>query len=152
MDTRMGVLEQRFFDSKKENTSFRDNMVRDFDRLRSELSSIDMSAFEAEVRNDLQRTAANIRKEISDEHKGFDSIVSRMTAIEQSFHELERMKNFMETVDIRGLRRDMEVVKTRQKWVEEGLEHLNIVPLHDKLTEIENKVKNLRSVEPTIIE
>lgn len=152
IDTRAGVLEQRFFDLKKETNGFREMMIRDFDKFRAGMSSLDMDAFEGEVRNDLQRTASNLRKELQENLKGLDSMSVKMNEVEESVSDLKRAKNDMDMLNLRDLRRDVEIVKTRQKWIEENLENLNITPLHDKLTEIENKVRTLRTASATIIE
>ena len=127
-------MRKEFEDMKKRSASFnaqemKENILGEFEKINNELvESIEKK------RNEMQR------------------MEQETAAMREGIMSLKGLEERVKGMDSEGITRDLEILKTKTKWLEEQIEGLNIRPLHDRMQELEAELRRVTSSSPMIVE
>jgi uncharacterized phage infection (PIP) family protein YhgE len=124
----------RFEDMEKRSASFdaqevKDSIVTEFEKINTDLvESIEKKKSEIQR---LEQETAQMR----------EGILS-----------LKNLEGKLKDMDSESITRDLEILKTKTKWLEDQIGEINIKPLHDRISELETDLKRITSNSPLIVE
>ena len=65
---------------------------------------------------------------------------------------LQGLEEKIKGVNTENISRDLEILKTKTKWLENQVEGLNIKPIHDRIVELESELKKVSGSSPIVME
>ncbi|RLJ10345.1 MAG: hypothetical protein DRP15_00210 [Candidatus Aenigmatarchaeota archaeon] len=84
--------------------------------------------------------------------KTIEELEARMISLENELRSLKDVENQMKTLDVKGLRRDLEALKARTEWLENFVNGFSIEPFMEKIHEIEATIQRVKALSPIVIE
>lgn len=152
-EDRMEIL---YDELMKMHNEFRQG-VREIKQWRDEVQSMKKD-FEGDaslgggVKKKLSHMDRNIKEILAESERERERLEADITEVKQLLRELADVRNQMKSLDIAGLRRDLESVRTKQEWLEKSLDGFDLEPLKERLKELEHKLSMMRVSSPLVIE
>ncbi len=122
---------------------------REMEMLRSELESSSVKRLQEGFHRDVSNIKSQLNKVIID-GRGLEERISS---------EMEELKSGMEApkpggpgINVEELKRDLEIIKTKQEWIENNIERIDIKPLLMKMEELEHRIRVMRVSSPIVLE
>ncbi len=144
----------RLFKNMKQHSSPKKvaELEKGFNHLKEAMEDFNVKALE----EDIFRKFAEFNRKLSHSVEGQNSVIENLeiefSALRKSFEDFEVFGKELEEADIIALKRDVESLKTKAEWLELELSRLNTRPLTERVEELENRLRTMRIVQPTIIE
>ncbi len=92
----------------------------------------------------------------SGRYEDVDELVERMKVeiktLREGMDETKQAKEHVDNMDVSNIRRDMEALKQKSKYIEGHIERIDVRPLVNMIQEVENKVERLKASSALIIE
>ena len=128
--------------------------------LSSELSEVKKSvtphAKIKEIESDFYKEIRSLKADIRDLSKQVSDSAertgNRMDSMENGLAELRKLEEHVKKVDVMGVRRDIESMGARQKWLENRMESINLDGIIEKITELESLIQGIKAASPIVIE
>jgi division protein CdvB (Snf7/Vps24/ESCRT-III family) len=128
--------------------------------LSSELSELRKSATPREktreIESDLYKEIRSLRNELKEFSKqaseGFEKTGNRMDSMQAGLTELRKLEEHVKRVDVMGVRRDIESLDSKHKWLENRIDKIDLDSLIDKIAELENVIMVIKANTPLIVE
>ena len=76
----------------------------------------------------------------------------KMNTFEGNMEDMKKVEDHIKRLDLKQLRREIEILKTKEHWIMDNLEKLDIDPVFEKIQEIEHNIKLLKATSPFVIE
>ncbi len=143
-----GITESKLGEINKKIRMF----GKELEMLRSQVEDSNVKKFEEKFQREMGAMKSQVNKVIID-GKGLEERLSS---------EMEDLKNGpgipkpeggqVKGPDMEELRRDLEIIKTKQEWIENNIERIDIKPLLRKMEELEHKMRVIRVSSPIILE
>lgn len=80
-----------------------------------------------------------------------DRVMGDIRSLKMDIDSLKKTHDSLGKMDVSGLRRDIESLKTKNKWLEQQISNIDIEPIYDMIKEVDRKVSSGGSG-PVIIE
>jgi hypothetical protein len=130
-----------------------EEMVRGIESEVSKSPQVDTGAIDRKFSSQLERIEAAMKNTVSKSREDVDRMAGDIRNLKRDVEEFRKTRDVMNTMDISGLRRDIESLKSKATWLEKQMENLDIEPLYELIKEIEGRVSSAsRSQSPVIIE
>jgi len=131
-------------------------IVKEINNIRNELKTKinenSVKDFEDGVYRELETLNKIIRDSVKDSSEYSRRINIELSAIEEKMKNLESGHEKIKGVSSEGLLREIEILKAKQKWIEDNIEHFNLEPLHEKIADFERRLNMMKINSPLIIE
>ena len=88
-------------------------------------------------------------KQVTDKMENFSS---QMKSFETRMDEIRKIEDHIERLDLKQIRREIEILKTKEHWIVDNLEKLDMDPIFEKIQEVEHKINLLKATSPYVIE
>ena len=95
----------------------------------------------------LARTSCTLTTADNDE-----KAANRLDSMEKQVAELRRLEEHVKKVDVNGVRRDIESLDAKHKWLENRMDSINLDGIIEKITELEALIQGMKAVSPIVIE
>ncbi|MBN2102349.1 MAG: hypothetical protein JW716_05765 [Candidatus Aenigmarchaeota archaeon] len=125
------------------------NIKKDVD---SRITENAVKDFENEVYRELETMNKTIRDSVKNNTEYAKRVNIELSAIEEKMKNIERGHETIKGIDPGSLIREIEMLKGKQKWIEENIEHFDLEPLHEKIADFERRLNMLKINSPLIIE
>lgn len=119
---------------------------KDVEMLRNDIESSSTKKLEEE----LDRQVGSLRSEVN-------GLAAKSKALDQRLASAENVKGGVPmppvpTKDTQKFLRDMEIIKTKQEWIENNIERIDVRPLMKKMEELEHRIRVLKVSSPIVLE
>ena len=85
----------------------------------------------------------SLKKGMDDwDRKGYPTVTGKDLGI--TLEDIEKM-------NIGGVRRDLEILKTRQQWLENSIKRFDVKPLYEKIEDIEHVLRRFKMSSPVVV-
>ncbi len=124
-----------------------DSLKREVKKSREDIEDMVRSETDGMEKNLEKRIEAipEIQNSIKEIRASINSLSGRMNDIEKRSEEIKGL-------DIPGLKRDVEALKEKSRWLEESVEAIDMKRIMDMMKEVENRIESLRVSSPLVIE
>ena len=95
---------------------------------------------------------SQINKVIIDGKGLEERMLSEIEDLKKGTENMEKLGGQFKSFDLGELRRDLEIIKTKQEWIENNIERIDIKPLMRKMEELEHRIRVIRVSTPIIVE
>ncbi|MBI4020060.1 MAG: hypothetical protein HY367_01900 [Candidatus Aenigmarchaeota archaeon] len=136
---------QRAFDTAMERVS-------EVYEWKKENEALDIDAIRNEFANQFEKINSAIKTSLSKNNELRENMEIELKTLKALMGQSEAFERQAKEVDLKGMRRDMEAVKTKLQFLERHMENMDLKGVIEKLGELEDKLKGLRSGTPVIIE
>ena len=127
-------------------------LKREMEMLMGELESSKVKKLEEE----LERSIGNLKSRIAGvavESKGTDVVFdSEIEKLKKDIETMREIEKHIRGLNLQEIRRDMEIIKTKQEWIENNIERIDIKPLLRKMEELEHRIRVIRVSSPIVVE
>jgi hypothetical protein len=127
------------------------DLQKDFKQLEKSQSMV-INEDLAEVYVNIQKMNERIHENLREVTKRIDDFELKAKSIKELAERLDKNQKEVEDVDIKDMRRDIEVLKQKMDWIEEGIDKINVKPIFERIEEIEHMMQTFKVSNPVIIE
>lgn len=153
IETRQSEIDQKI---NKINESVKkidpEKWKNELDNFKKRFEKMDVKVLEEEVRKEFEQINNNVKEMLkkSDEEKG--KLETDVRNLNEKIESVTKLQKTIEELGIANIRRDLEILKTKQQWLESNLEKFNLKPIYARLQELENKIKSISFSSPVVLE
>lgn len=108
--------------------------------------------FEEEVYKQFKSINSSIKDIIANSKEKTEKAESEIKILKDSIEETKRLEEEVKRMNIKSIMRDLEILKTKNQWLESQIEKIGTGPLYDRIQELEHKINTLRASSALIIE
>ncbi len=114
---------------------------------------IDVRGLEDKISNEIQTINKGVMDNVSKSRHEIDRMGGDIRNLRRDIEEFKGLTSKLDNLDVTGLRRDIESLRERNKWLEQQINSLDMEPLYELIKEVEGRVAmSSRSAAPVIIE
>ncbi len=125
---------------------------REIEMLRGELESSKVRKLEGEFQRNIGNLKSQLNKVIIDGKGLEERLGSEIEILKKETGDLGKTGEHVKGLNIEELRRDLEIIKTKQEWIENNIERIDMKPLLRKMEELEHKIRLIRTSSPIVLE
>ncbi|MBU0898678.1 MAG: hypothetical protein KKB03_00735 [Nanoarchaeota archaeon] len=147
-----------FFKDTKKLESRTNKLADELERFEKALvfkdntSGTNMKKIHAEIEKEFDRINSVFVKSLDKLKNEIDNVDMNVMSLRQKVNDVKNIEEAMKELDIKAIKREMEVLKTKGEWAEDKINNIDMFPLQQKVTSLERKVRSIRSTAPLIIE
>jgi chromosome segregation ATPase len=108
------------------------------------------------MENDVYREIDGLRRDIQALSKGVSDTSerheSKLAFLEKESSDMRGLERHIGSIDVAGLRRDIESLGEKQRRLEESVGRMDIDGIVEKLAELDSMLRSLKAASPVIIE
>lgn len=138
-------------DSKKRITKL-EEMANEFDALKKRSESFNAQELKDSVFREFERINESLVQSIEKKKDDINRMETETVQMREGIESLRGLEDKIKGMDSEGISRDLEILKTKTKWLEEQIEGINISPLHDRIEELETDIRRIVGNSPLIVE
>lgn len=109
-----------------------------------------------EIEGDLYREIRSLKGELRDLSRQVSGNAERagssLASVQKELAELRKLEEHVKRVDVMGVRRDIESLGARHKWLENRMDSINLDGIIEKITELEALIEGVKAASPIVIE
>lgn len=125
---------------------------REIEMMRGELDSSRTRKLEEEFERRLGKLKSEIA-EVAVEHQSKEEVFdSDIRGLKKAVKDMRPFGGQSGRIDVDELRRDLEIIKTKQEWIENNIERIDIKPLLRKIEELEHRIRVITVSSPIVLE
>ena len=114
---------------------------------------IDVRGLEDKISNEIQTINKSVMDNVSKSRQEVDRMGGEIRNLRRNIEEFKGLTSKLDNLDVAGLRRDIESLRERNKWLEQQINSLDMEPLYELIKEVEGRVaSSSRYAAPVIIE
>jgi hypothetical protein len=136
----------------RESIKGMESEIKEIGSARGQTAKVDMGPIERKVSSEIERMNAAVIENARKSKEELDRVLGDMRGLKNELGDLKKIRDFMEKMDLSGLRRDIESLKAKSGWMEKQMENLDLEPLYELIKEVEGRVSSSRGTGPIIIE
>jgi len=136
----------------RERIKSMEGSLKELSSSKAQAAEMGMKSIDEKVSAQLEKMDAAVRDSITKSGEELDKVVGDLKNLKSEIEGLKKLTEVLNTMDISGIRRDIESLKTKSKWLEQQIENVDIEPLYELIKEIEGRVSYSRTTSPVIIE
>ena len=136
----------------RERVAAIEKIKTDVDDLKSRLIKIDFEGLSNEIYNQFERMNENIKQSDKKTDDAIEKLNVEIKTLKENMNEAMKTREHIEKLDIPNIRRDMEVLRQKSEYLQNQLERINIEPLVEMVSEVENKMSVLQASSALVIE
>ncbi|MFC2143976.1 hypothetical protein ACFLQO_01270 [Candidatus Aenigmatarchaeota archaeon] len=114
---------------------------------------IDVRGLEDKISNEIQTLNKSVMDNVSKSRQEVDRMGGEIRNLRRDIEEFKGLTSKLDNLDVAGLRRDIESLREKNKWLEQQINSLDMEPLYELIKEVEGRVaSSSRYAAPVIIE
>ncbi len=132
--------------------------IQELFSLQKRLSMLENRIYEIESKRfgemdkELKKLKEMIDETTKREREVNDKMAAELNLIKEDIKALKSLEENIKNIGLKEIRREVEILKEKAKWMEENIEKFDIQPLYKLIKDIENKVDLLKISSPMILE
>ena len=135
-----------------ENLGKIDEMKSSVESLKSRIDKIDFKGLSEDIYNQFEKMNTGIKDTDKRNDDAVEKLNVEIKTLREKMNEVSNAKEHVDNLDITNIRRDMEIIKQKNQFLEQHLERVDIRPIVDMIKDVELKVNNLQASSALIIE
>ncbi len=100
----------------------------------------------------LEKMHEEIKEDFKEATEQMEEFRATMKEFERRMEEIRKVEDDIKKLDLKQIRREIEILKTKEHWIVDNLERVDIEPVLDKINEVEHKIDRLKATSPFVIE
>ncbi len=100
----------------------------------------------------LEKMHEDMKEDFEKAKEQMEEFQAKMKAFEKDIEEIKKIEDDIKKLDLKQIRREIEILKTKEQWIEHTFENIDIRPVVEKMEEIEHKIDRLKATSPFVIE
>ena len=100
----------------------------------------------------LEKMHEELREDFKEVAEEMEEFRATMKEFDRRMEEIRKVEDDIKKLDLKQLRREIEILKTKEHWIVDNLERVDIEPVLDKINEVEHKIDRLKATSPFVIE
>lgn len=129
-----------------------EEMKREFESIKKRSASFNAQEIKDNIMKDFEKINNSLVESVEQKRTEIQRIEQETAKMREGIESLKELEKKVGGVDSEGISRDLEILKTKTKWLEEQLEGLDIKPLHDRLKELELDLNKITTNSPLVVE
>ena len=129
-----------------------ESVLSDINELKKRLDKIDFKALSKEIYSQFEKMNDAIDKQEKASSSSIEKFNVELKSLSEKIDEFNKAREHIERLDIPNMRRDMETISQKNKFIEEQLHTIDVQPLVDMVKGVEEKVRDLQTSSALIIE
>jgi len=142
----------RDVNENKQKIAKLEEMKRDFEEMKKRSASFNAQEIKENILMDFEKINTNLVESIEKKKSEIQRLEQETAQMREGIESLKNLEGKIKGIDSETITRDLEILKTKTKWLEEQIEDLNIKPLHDRIQELETDLKRVTSSSPLVVE
>lgn len=127
-------------------------LKREIEMLRSELESSSVKRLEEELQKVVGSLKSQVNKVIVDSRDLEERIASELEDVKKEMINLKSKGEHAGGLNMKEFIRDLEIIKTKQEWIENNIERIDIKPILRKMEELEHRIRMIGGSAAVIVE
>ena len=127
-------------------------MKKEFGEMRKRSASFNAQEMKDNILTDFQKINNDLVESVEQKKSEIHRIEQETAKMREGIESLKTLEEKVKGVNGEGISRDLEILKTKTKWLEEQIEGFDIKPLHERLRELELDLKRVTTNSPMIVE
>jgi len=129
-----------------------EEMKKSFDEIKKRSASFNAREIKENILSDFEKINNNLVNSIEQKKSEIQRIEQETARMREGIESLKGLEEKVKGVNAEGISRDLEILKTKTKWLEEQIEGLDIKPIHDRVRELELDLKRITNSSPLVLE
>lgn len=125
-----------------------EDMVKSLSSAQTQTPKVDIKSIDQRFSGQIDRMNVALKDSATKTKTELDRVSGDIRGVKREIDELKKVGTSFKTLDISGLRRDIESLKEKSKWLEQQVGNLDIEPLYELIKEIEDRVSTSSRVAP----
>ena len=97
-----------------------------------------------------------IHEELKDDFRRvvdrMEEFKTQMDTFDDKIEHIKKIEDHIRKLDMKQMRREIEILKTKDHWIMDNLEKLDIDPLFEKIQEMQHEIRTVKATLPFVIE
>jgi DNA repair exonuclease SbcCD ATPase subunit len=127
-------------------------MKKDFNEIKKRSESFNAQEIKENIITDFEKINNNLVESVEQKKSEIQRIEHETAQMREGIESLKGLEQRIGKVNAEGITRDLEILKTKTKWLEEQIEGLDIKPLHERIHELETDLRRIISSSPLVVE
>jgi chromosome segregation ATPase len=127
-------------------------MRKEFESVKKRSASFNAQEIKDNIMKDFEKINSSLVESVEQKKTEIQRIEQETAKMREGIESLKELEKKVGGVNSEGISRDLEILKTKTKWLEEQLEGLDIKPLHDRLKELELDLNRITTNSPLVVE
>jgi prefoldin subunit 5/Rieske Fe-S protein len=129
-----------------------DEMKSSVESLKSRIDKIDFKGLSEDIYSQFEKMNTGIKGTDKRTDDAVEKLNVEIKTLNEKMNEVSNAKEHVDNLDITNIRRDMEIIKQKNQFLEQHLERVDIRPIVSMIKDVELKVNNLQASSALIIE
>jgi len=129
-----------------------EKMKADLDIIKKRSASFDAQEIKNTILDEFERINSKLVESVEKKKEEIQKIEQETAKMREGIESLKNLEDKVKGVDADNISRDLEILKTKTKWLEEQVEGLDIKPIHSRLKELEAELRKITVRSPLIVE
>ncbi len=117
-----------------------------------EIKPENFKRFEEDVYKQFESISRSIKDILAKSKEKAEKAEAEIRMLKESVEEAKRLEEDVKKMNVESIMRDLEILKTRNQWLEGQIEKIGTGPLHERVQELEHKINTLKASSALIIE
>lgn len=100
----------------------------------------------------LEKMHEELREDFKEMSEQMEDFKVQMNDFERKMETIKNVEDDIKKLDLKQIRREIEILKTKEHWIEDNLEKIDVEPVMEKIQEVEHKIDRLKATSPYVIE
>lgn len=127
-------------------------MKTEFDEIKKRSASFNAKEMKENILTEFEKINTDLVESIEKKRSEIERIEEETARMRDGIESLKNIEDKIKGMDSENISRDLEILKTKTKWLEEQVEGLNMKPLHERIKELELELKRVTSASPLVVE
>lgn len=119
---------------------------------RSTLSQTNIKTLESDFYREFERLSKDVKENLEKNRHTVDRMEAEVKFIKEDVARVLSIEDEMKRISAKAVERDIESLKAKSQWLETSMKGFDINPIVDKISELEKKIRTLKSSQPLIWE
>jgi len=129
-----------------------EGMKQEFEEMKKRSASFNAQEIRENILTDFEKINTNLVETVEQKKSEIHRIEQETAQMREGIESLMKLEDKVKGVNAEGITRDLEILKTKTKWLEEQIEGLDIKPIHERICELETDLKRITSSSPMVLE
>ncbi len=127
-------------------------LKQEVESIKSNAASFDAQEMKNGVMAEIGKLESKLSETVAKKGEDIQRLEQEMARMRQAIDSIREVGEQVKGVDSKSMSRDLEILKTKSKWLEEQVEGLDLKPLHSRLKDLEHEMRKITVRSPLIVE
>jgi hypothetical protein len=129
-----------------------EQMKKEFEEVKKRSASFNAQKMKDTILTDFEKINNSLVESIEQKKNEIQRVEQETAQMREGIESLKGLEERVKGVNAEGISRDLEILKTKTKWLEQQIEGLDIKPLHERLRELEGDLRRVTGSSPLVME